>query len=101
MATGRAGSPILATFPLTFLVTIILGVSLVVPLLFTAATTLLSSGDTALLTTAGKACGEYRQVTLSKNNGDEARRCIRDSCALVCRFFPRSIPLTLLGGWYY
>jgi hypothetical protein len=45
----------LATFHLTFLAVFILRVSLLVPLLFTARITLLSSGDTALLTTAGKA----------------------------------------------
>jgi hypothetical protein len=43
----------LATFPLTFLVVLILRVSLLVPLLFTAPITLTSSGDTAISTTAG------------------------------------------------
>jgi hypothetical protein len=69
MATGRADSPILATFPLTFLEAIILRVSLLVPLLFTAVITLLSSGDTAPLTTAGKARGEYRQVAGAVTEG--------------------------------
>ena len=40
-------------------------------------------------------------LTIPKNNGDEARQYIPDSCALVCRFFLRSIPLILLGGWYH
>jgi hypothetical protein len=54
MATGRlADFQTLATFPLTFLVVLILRVSLLVLLLFTAPITLMSSGDTAILTTAG------------------------------------------------
>ena len=54
MATGRlADFQTLATFRLTFLVVLILRVSLLVPLLFTAPITLMSSGDTAILTTAG------------------------------------------------
>jgi hypothetical protein len=57
MATGRlADFQTLATFPLTFLVVLILHVSLLVPLLFTAPITLMSSGDTAILTTAGNLC---------------------------------------------
>ena len=42
-----AGFQTLATFPLTFLVVLIPRVSLLVPLLFTAPITLMSSGDTA------------------------------------------------------
>ena len=48
-----AGFQTLATFPLIFLVVLILRVSFLVPLLFTAPITLMSSGDTAILTAAG------------------------------------------------
>ena len=48
-----AGFQTLATFPLIFLVVLILRVSLLVLLLFTALITLMWSGDTAMLTVAG------------------------------------------------
>jgi hypothetical protein len=38
---------------------------------------------------------------VEKNDGDEARQCTLDNCALVCQFFPRSFPLTLLAGSYH
>jgi hypothetical protein len=41
------------------------------------------------------------RLFILKNNGDEVRQCIPDSCALVSRFFPRSIPSILLAGWYH
>ena len=43
----------------------------------------------------------WRIAPIAKNNGDEARQCIPDSYALICRFFPRSILLILLGGCYH
>jgi hypothetical protein len=95
MATGRlADFQTLATFPLTFLVVLILRVSLLVPLLFTAPITLMSSGDTAILTTAGNLLFRLKS---SRQGGRKCRFSVRSDQAASLSVASSTPPTVKIG----